>query len=889
MPDLPDGSTETDPFPRTALSAAELDAALTARLAEIPSWDDPDGPVRLGFAMTEPHRLALDAAQRFLARNPNNVGTHTRFGQGTTGTRRLEREAVLALGGLMRAAAVDGYLTSGANEGTLAGLRVGRNALRAAGCRRIVVLGLTLTHHSVGKAAEILGVEHRALTPGPDWVLGPALLEEAFDALEAEAESPDGALDGVGAAGGAEGGAAGGAPVGVIVVSTAGYYNTGLVDPVDRISALLGRRTARPGGLRFFHHVDAAHGGMILPFTDPGVPFDFRNRYVHSMVLDPHKSGLMPYSCGVFLCRKGLLGHGAVQAPMSGFVDETVTGSRSGAMAAALWSLVFGLAADGYVRLFRDCLRVRDELAAAVLRADPDAVVLPSPGNTVLVVGFSFDEGRLPAGLREKYRLVGNRLPWTGPDGRTTDRLFHHFYAMPHITPAHIGQFEEHLAGAAALARTGGTTALPEAPHAKPGTESSPGTVPSPGPGTVPSALKGLRGSSACLRHLVVHPPGRRDPDDHPHAYSFHTFQNRAELGEQFRTRRWGTSAATGGELLVYAPDLDRPFENELFGVVSPDAFSLEVLDRHQQKLSLVGAAHFSLFEGTGPGSPLPVVLVNFHADGRFRSAEFKYGDRWYTDEIQVFRDTIVVKVGKDARSIRRSGDDYSFSLDTSLELRVTLVDGDAPPHAVRWSEHCDPALPRRRHLLRGQYSRFPNRFFDVIAELTVGRDFRGAVPAEELLRDAAQGSPPLARSAELDLVRVLPGFAAGRLVTALTSVADGREAELTVGLGFGTDLATTLTGPPVGSPEQLTPETVVDWAERLYPLVRTLRAPDTATAAAPAAPTEPTSDTATREGVRRRGPSTAPRPSAQAQAPDAWLDADAGTGARSGLGGGAA
>ncbi|MEU5686201.1 hypothetical protein DEJ48_08520 [Streptomyces venezuelae] len=785
MPDLSDGSTECDPFPETALPTDELSAALADRLAEVPDWHSATDPVRLGFAMSEPHPLALHAAGMFAARNPNNVGVHTRFGDGVRGTRRLEREAVLALGGLMHADSADGYLTSGANEGTLAGLRVGRNALRAAGCRRVVVLASALTHHSVAKAAEILDVDLRVLPAGPGWLLEPDALEAAFDALEADGES-----------------------TGVIVVSTAGYYNTGLTDPIDRISSLLGRRVDGASPLRFFHHVDAAHGGMILPFTAPDIPFDFRNRFVHSMVLDPHKSGLMPYSCGVFLCRKGLLGHGAIPAPMSGFVDETVTGSRSGATAAALWALVFGLAAEGYRETFRGCLDLRGHLAAAIRAADPDAVLLPSPGNTVLVVGFATEGGALPGKLKEHYRLVGNTLPWTDGEGRTTDRLFHHFYVMPHMTRGHIDAFAADLA--AALAEP--VTEAGRAPVAPP----------------VPAELKHLRGSSACLRHLVVHPPHRRDPDDYPHAYSFHTFRNRAELGEQLRVESWAPSDTEGGDLLVYAPDFDAPFDNELFGVLSPRKFSLEVLDRNQQKLSLVGAAHLSVFEDAEERPHTPVLLVNFHADGGFRSAEYKYGDRWHADELQVFEDSLVVKVGKDARSIRRTGDDYSFSIDTSLELRVALVDGDAPPRLERVARHADSALPRRRHLLRGQYRRFPNRFFDVIVSLTVGRDFTGTVGTDTLLADALQGSSLLARSAELDLARVLPRFAEGRLCTGLEAVGaaggPGGRYEMSVGLGLGARLRRELPGIDVGAPEGLEPRDVVAWAERLYPVARRLQ-----------------------------------------------------------------
>lgn len=798
MPDLDDGSTETDPFPEHALPGHELETVLEARLTEIPGWHSPEDPVRLGFAMTAPHRLALDTFNRFAERNPNNVGVHTRFGDGVRGTRRLEREAVLALGGLMHADAADGYLTSGANEGTLAGLRIGRNALRTAGARRVVVLASALTHHSVAKAAEILDLEMRICPVGPSWLLEPESVDSELDALVAEADE--------------------GTAVGVVIVSTAGYYNTGLVDPVDRISAVIERRAADGADLHLFHHVDAAHGGMILPFTDSTVPFDFRSPYVHSMVLDPHKSGLMPYSCGVFLCRKGLLGHGAVPAPMSGFIDETITGSRSGAMAAALWSLVFGVAADGYRALFRDCLDLRDQLAEAVRGVDPDAVLLAAPANTVLVVGFSQDGGRLSRELAERYRLVSNTLPWTAPDGSVEDRLFHHFYAMPHLTQTHIEGF---AAAFTAARQAPGPTRVRRAAPAPGAVRGTDGQVPAqaPNPG-VAGELRHLRGNSACLRHLVVHPPLRRDPDDHPHAYSFHTFQDRAGLGEELSARPWTGGGHEG--LHVYAPDLEAPFANELFGVTDPDRYALEVLDRNQQKLSLVGAAHFALFGPEPRTPPVPVVLANFHADGTFRSVEYKYGDRRHNDEIQVFADSIVVKVGKDARSVRREGDDYSFSLDTSLEIRLRLLDDASAPRVTRVARHADPALPRRRHQLRGQYRRFPNRFFDIVVEMHAGRHHRSAVTAAEL---GIHNGQLLARSAALGLARVEASFADGALDVALTAVGGEGALGVTVPLGLGLRLSSYLAGIPVGAPEQLTEAEVVDWAVRLHPRIGSLRA----------------------------------------------------------------
>ncbi len=164
---------------------------------------------------------------------------------------------------------------------------------------------------------------------------------------------------------------------------------------------------------------------------------------------------------------------------------------------------------------------------------------------------------------------------------------------------------------------------------------------------------------------------------------------------------------------------------------------------------------------------------------------------------------------------MRREGDDWSFSLDTSLELRVALTDDGAAPRITRVARHADPALPRRRHLLRGQYRRFPNRFFDTVVEMTVGREHTGTARFDE---------PLLARSAALDLARVVPSVADGVLRVELTAVDGPGTVVLAVPLGLGVRLTELLPGIPVGEPEALTPAEVVRWAARLYPPVRVLR-----------------------------------------------------------------
>lgn len=766
MGDLDIGWAVPTEFPATGWTRESVDQHLAQALGEIPAWDDPE-QTRLGFAMAAPHPEAVRVLGDWSAVNTTNVGVHTRFGEGKAGTRRLEKEALAVLAGLYRGGALDGHLTSGASEATLAALRIARNLLRSDG-HRIRVLTSDLCHSSVAKAAEILDLDLVRLPAGPTWTLPRERVRQAADEAIAAGVT------------------------GIIVVATAGYYNSGFADPVDEIAAdLRDLAFQRPGQVRCFLHVDAAHGGFVFPFTAPDLPFDFRSPGVHSMAVDPHKAGLMPYSCGALLVRKGLIEHVTRIDPHTRIPDETVLGSRPGAAAAALWTTLHTLGRTGYTVLTTRCLELRDQLTAAVRAADPDALLVPAPHAPVVSAAFSHPGGRLPPELCERYRLVPLTLPDPNGDGAT--RLFYHFYASGSLTEAQITAFAGHLADATAQARVA----------AADGGGS--------GRSITSDVVADTRTHTDCFRHFVVHPEGRRDP--HVPGYSFHTFAHRRTTGEQMQDIRWGPARA-GGEVWVYAPDLKDPFANELMGVRT-DHYFLEVLDLHQQQLSLVGAIHATMLL---PGSLR--VLLNFETDGTFRSAEYKALGEHGSDELQIFPDAITAKIGKDAAGfLRPHSDDYSFSIDTSAEISVRHTDGAAAPAVLSARHNADVLLPRRRHLRREQFRRFPNRFFDTELEIAAGRTWTGTAYLAELLAPTGIGTVLAARSATAGLCTVDGRITDSSLHLALTTLSEPRTeaVELSAPFDLGRDLHDALPRLDVRDPLRLDIDQVVDFAEHVH------------------------------------------------------------------------
>lgn len=76
------------------------------------------------------------------------------------------------------------------------------------------------------------------------------------------------------------------------VVAILGVTYTGMYDPVKEISDALDRIQQR-SGFDVPIHVDGASGGMIAPFLQPDLVWDFRLERVHSISTSGHKYGLV--------------------------------------------------------------------------------------------------------------------------------------------------------------------------------------------------------------------------------------------------------------------------------------------------------------------------------------------------------------------------------------------------------------------------------------------------------------------------------------------------------------------------------------------------------------------------------------------------------------------
>ncbi|MFJ2024676.1 pyridoxal phosphate-dependent decarboxylase family protein [Streptomyces sp. NPDC087897] len=175
----------------------------------------------------------------------------------------IEELTTAALARLVHPAAPapDALITSGGTESNLVALLLARE--RAAPGALRVVTGAN-AHHSVHRAAWMLGLPAPAVVACRDGRIDPAALDHALSGLA-------------------------GAPL--LVVATAGTTDEGRIDPLPEIARIAGRHGARL-------HVDAAYGGPLL-FSDRLAPQLAGLERADSVTFDLHKLGWQPVAAGV--------------------------------------------------------------------------------------------------------------------------------------------------------------------------------------------------------------------------------------------------------------------------------------------------------------------------------------------------------------------------------------------------------------------------------------------------------------------------------------------------------------------------------------------------------------------------------------------------------------
>ena len=371
----------------------------------------------LGFPGTPPLAICQKVYSKYLGAHANNIGRHThqeKSEYGFQGSQEAEREVIAMCADLMDAGPyeVDGYISPGGTEANILGCWIGRNWSRG----RTAIVGSFLTHYSIVKAADLLGIGTEPQLDGSGLHVvgtdpnGHILLPQLDEKLQELAAA------GV---------------TNVIVIGNAGTTMLGSVDDIPGICRIV---EAHEGKFASVHlHVDAAFGGFVIPFLDKyeSSRIGFSNPRVDSVTIDLHKMGRTPYGSGVILARKGQFAKVYTQAPYVRGGDTTLCGSRGGVVAFSCWAALKYLGRTGYEKEALKCVRDADTTRQMLTKAGLS--VFENDINIVAV------RGKFPLSdeLREKVFITHDQDKFPADMSNPTGKEFQTVWnvvVMPHTT-----------------------------------------------------------------------------------------------------------------------------------------------------------------------------------------------------------------------------------------------------------------------------------------------------------------------------------------------------------------------------------------------------------------------------------------------------------------------
>jgi len=295
-----------------------------------------DGKIMCSMC-TRPHPIAKIANRLFLESNLGDPGLFL-------GSLRLEREAIKRLASLLNGENSVGFLVSGGTEANLMALLAARNTKNISNPE--VALPKS-AHFSFTKICRLLGLKPVYASLDDSYRVDGASIEKCLTSKT------------------------------VAMVGTAGTAELGAVDPIDRLSEIAVKN-------EIYLHVDAALGGLMIPFLEPsdrgGLTFDFQLEGVKSVTVDPHKMGMTTIPAGGILFRNNTY-LDCIKTETPYLIEKhqhTIVGTRTGAAAAATWAVFESLGLEGFQNITRQCMKLTRLLATKLEAFGYGLVVQPA-------------------------------------------------------------------------------------------------------------------------------------------------------------------------------------------------------------------------------------------------------------------------------------------------------------------------------------------------------------------------------------------------------------------------------------------------------------------------------------------------------------------------------
>jgi tyrosine decarboxylase / aspartate 1-decarboxylase len=267
---------------------------------------------------TKPHPIAKKAYNLFFE---SNLGDPTLF----PATQQLEKEVIATLSSLLHNPTPNGLIVSGGTEANLLALTT---AKKANPTQHPEVILPESAHFSFTKICNLLNLKPITAPLDNQYRVNPHEVEKLVT------------------------------PNTIAIVGTAGTAELGTIDPIPALSDI-----AQTNNLHL--HVDAAFGGLIIPFLKNPQTFDFQLDGVKTLTVDPHKMGMAAIPAGGLLLRNPqMLTYLKTETPyLNSNHHYTFVGTRTGASAASAWAVLKTLGIDGYRKAVSTCINNTQTLA----------------------------------------------------------------------------------------------------------------------------------------------------------------------------------------------------------------------------------------------------------------------------------------------------------------------------------------------------------------------------------------------------------------------------------------------------------------------------------------------------------------------------------------------
>ena len=283
-----------------------------------------------------------------------------------------------------------GYVTNGGTEGNHYGLFLARELLPDG-----MVYYSQDAHYSIDKILRCLNLQSIMIRSQPD---GSMDLDDLRETLRIHRD------------------------VSPIICATVGTTMKGTVDDIVGIREIFRDLAVH----RHYLHVDAALGGMILPFIDNPPPWNFLSG-IDSISISGHKMIGSPLPCGVVLAKKRNVDRIAQSVEYIGTLDTTLSGSRNAITPLFLWYAFHTIGIDGFKKIIPNCLTMADYAIERLNKLDYHAWRHPY-SNTVV-----FDRPSSSVTQRWQLACQGN---------------ISHLITMPHVTTAQIDRLVDDISAA---------------------------------------------------------------------------------------------------------------------------------------------------------------------------------------------------------------------------------------------------------------------------------------------------------------------------------------------------------------------------------------------------------------------------------------------------------